>query len=97
MGNEINTRTARCEKMILQKVYHKLQEWIIMLDSPDFKDTDTELVREEMIQFAGEIWVSRDLEPKQKYEVDKDYIPDTEPSVQEIEEGFTKNKQEDGE
>ncbi len=52
--------------MILQKIYHKLEEWIIMLDSPDFKDTDAGLVKEEMRQLAGKIWMNRDLETSDK-------------------------------
>ena len=43
----------------MQRVYHKLQEWIVMLDSPGFKDNDAGLVREEMLKLAGEVWMNR--------------------------------------
>jgi hypothetical protein len=45
--------------MILQKTYHKLQEWIIMLNAEAFENTDADLVREEMIKHCGEIWMKR--------------------------------------
>ena len=44
---------------MLQKVYHKLEEWIIMLDAENFKDNDAGLVREEMMKLCGEIWNNR--------------------------------------
>lgn len=45
--------------MILQKTYHKLQEWIIMLNSPEFADNDARLVRQEMMELCSEIWLSK--------------------------------------
>ena len=35
-------------------ILSKIKEWIIMLDAPDFKDTDAELVREEMENWLKE-------------------------------------------
>ena len=41
--------------MKLSKENREIREmivgWIIQLDSPDFKDTDAEMTRDEMIQF----------------------------------------------
>lgn len=41
---------------LLQKTYHQLEEWIIMLNSPAWKDTDAGTVREEMIEHCNYIW-----------------------------------------
>ena len=45
--------------MILQKIYHKLDEWIMML-SGDLEETDAGIVRKEMMELAGQIWMNKD-------------------------------------
>lgn len=54
--------------MILQKIYHKLDEWIIML-SGDLEETDAGIVRKEMMELAGHIWCNRDLESQNRSNV----------------------------
>ena len=39
-----------------------------MLDSPDFKETDADLVREEMLKHCGEIWINRNEETQPQKE-----------------------------
>lgn len=48
--------------MILQKVYHELQAWIVMLNTSEFANTDAEIVREEMMKLCGEIWMNQGKE-----------------------------------
>lgn len=55
--------------MILEEIYNQLQTWIIMLNASDFKDTDAELVRKEMIELASKIWINRNEIKDKKEEI----------------------------
>ena len=41
------------DKKKINEFREKIVGWIVMLDSPGFKDTDAELVREEMLQLVN--------------------------------------------
>ena len=41
------------DKKMIKEFFDKINEWAVMLDSPDFKENDAGLVREEMIEFIN--------------------------------------------
>ncbi len=41
------------DKKMIKEFSEKVSEWIVMLDSPDFKENDAGLVREEMIELIN--------------------------------------------
>jgi 5-methylcytosine-specific restriction endonuclease McrA len=68
------------DKKIIKEFSEKINEWIVMLDSPDFEENDAGLVREEMVEFinkSGDCVFSAESEPtikqKIKHEIDKGY------------------------